>query len=311
MPVQIGTVTRNALFRALIPTLVGVALSIPVTIRAQNIDLDQFEEIDTSGQPLAPKPRANKTGSGTSADPTAGWEEVAPSAARPARPPANRMDTVDLKPSPTAAAAPKATPVVPPQEPIATPAARSRAGVDTRVRTPAANISLDARFQDQIRELNREIATLKERVIEAKSRLLSYSQKVAQGFASGTQLYLKVDSGLGKDFIIERLEFYLDGHQIYTREFEPGETVDEILAYKGSVLPGRHRIDVEAILRGDDGLLDFGHKARLRLESGEYFAANEGKVVELDLVLFDRGGLFKAIETRPGLKFEIVERDVF
>lgn len=211
----------------------------------------------------------------------------------------------------------------PPPPPVAQPIAQppitieptnemqTKTAVERQVAVPSRGISLDADFQDQIRSLNQQIADLKEKVIEAKSRLLSYSQKVAQGFASGTQLFMKVRNDLGKDFEIERLVFYLDGHQIFTRELEPGETFDELLAYKGSVLPGRHRIDVDAILRGDDGVFDFGYSARLRLESGEYFAANEGKIVELDLVLFDRGGAFRAIETRPGLKFEIVERDVF
>ncbi len=260
--------------------------------------LDQFEDANVEIQEIGPGESLSPSGSAQAPPPTAG-------AGKPLAP-------VNLKPAPAAAAAPAPRPPVnAPTSPQPSAEAQSRTGVRTQVALPAQGVSLDADFQDQIRALNQQIGVLKERVIEAKSRLLSYSQKVAQGFASGTQLFMKVTNRLGGDFQVERLVFYLDGHQIFTREFETEEEINELLAYKGSVLPGRHRIDVDAILLGDDGVFDFGHSARLRLESGEYFAANEGKVVELNLVLFDRGGAFKAIETRPGLKFEIVERDVF
>lgn len=306
-PDSSGTV---ALRLGLVLTLVAAFFVSPQSAPAQ--DIDQFEEIDPSGNPI--KPAVAPT-SGAK-DPTAGWGEVDPNQLpKPGgqvRQQPKLSDPVNLKPDPAAPPKPGAKPIaVAPTTPQATADANAKTGAQKQAAVPAKNISLDGDFQDQIRALNQEIGVLKERVIEAKSRLLSYSQKVAQGFASGTQLYMKINNKLGRDFEIEKLSFFLDGHQVFTREFEAGEEVDELLAYKGSVLPGRHRIDVDAILRGDDGLLDFNFKARLRLESGEYFAANEGKVVELDLVMFDRGGAFKAIESRPGLKFEIVERDVF
>lgn len=281
----------------------------PTRINAQNFD--DFEEIDASGQPI----QKTAPGGAAAKDPTSGWEDVPPSElptpGAAARPRPTIVEPVTLKPDPAQPPKPTAAPIATGNPAAAAGPTAAQANAQRQVAVPAQGISLDGDFQNQIRTLNHEISVLKERVIEAKSRLLSYSQKVAQGFASGTQLYIRVANNLGRDFRIERLEFYLDGHQVFTREFEISEKVDELLAYKGSVLPGRHRIDVDAILRGDDGILDFSFKARLRLESGEYFAANEGKVVELDLVLFDRGGLFKSIESRPGLKFEIVERDVF
>ena len=273
------------------------------------VDLSGFEEYKPDVKSTAeskPEPKAK------AADPLPDFETITPAqAARKPTPKAAPLERSNIRPAPAVVGqpAPRA-PVDLPSPQATSKQAQRRTTFSSNTKLPKG-ISTDPKYQEQIRGLNQEISVLKERVIEAKSRLLSYSQKVAQGFASGTQLFMKVHSKLGRDFEIERMAFFLDGHQIYTREFEPGEKVGELLAYKGSVLPGRHRIDVDAIVRGDDGILDFGFKARLRLESGEYFAANEGKVVDLDLVLFDRGGLFKAIESRPGLKFEIVERDAF
>ncbi len=179
------------------------------------------------------------------------------------------------------------------------------------VQLPSTGMSADREFRDNLKKLEKRIETLKERVIETKARLLNYSQKVAKGYAAGTQVSLRVVNELGKDFIVEKVSFYLDGHQVYLREFDIEENVGKLSVYRGSVLPGRHRIDVEVIVRGDEGLFDFGYGARLRLESGEYFNANEGKILQVGLVLFDRGGMFKSVDTRPGVRFDIEERDVF
>lgn len=213
----------------------------------------------------------------------------------------------------------EAKPVTPPPPPASMapiavpPASTTNTGVDaTRsVPLPDAGMSSDREFRQNLKDLENRIESLKERVIETKSRLLNYSQKVAKGFAAGTQVALQLQNDLGGDFQVEKISFFLDGHQVYLKEFDLEDPVIELDVYRGSVLPGRHRIDVELIVRGDEGMFDFGHGARLKLESGEYFNANEGKVLQIELVMFDRGGVFKKIDSRPGMRFDIEERDVF
>ena len=208
-------------------------------------------------------------------------------------------------------AAPTAPLAVPPVDPQLTPQGKDAVSATRSVGLPGSGMSADREFRQNLRKLEQRIEQLKERVIETKARLLNYSQKVAKGYAAGPQVGLRVSNDLGKKFLVEKVAFYLDGHLVYVKEFGEDENVTSLSVYRGSVLPGRHRIDVELILRGDAGLFDFGHSARLKLESGEYFNANEGKVLQVSLVMFDRGGVFKAIETRPGVRFEIEERDVF
>jgi len=278
-------------------------------------DLDADQEVEELEVPEAGTTEADASGrqGGSSRDTGAGngnGNGGSAPAGDPAPPP---LPEANVSPAPAQGPGAEPRPLVSPDvEPRRGAQSTSPTGVRTQTQLPSQNLSFDGEFEDQIRELNRQISLLKEKVIEAKSRLLSYSQKVAQGFASGTQLFATVVNNLKpKDFQIESVTFYLDGHQVFSREFEPGEKLDSLPAYKGSVLPGRHRIDVEVVLAGDTGMFDTGYSARMELETGEYFAANEGKIVELDVVLFDRGGRFKNIESRPGVKFEIVERDVF
>lgn len=271
----------------------------------------QIEELDipAGGSAPAPSPAPGLTPAAV-ASPPAPAAAPSPYAPPPAPAPVP-LPRAFAEPPPPAPVNTAPVPIVAP--PVLEPAPVDGGAVRVKTRTglPSQGLTLDGDFEDQLRSLNSQIALLREKVIEAKSRLLSYSQKVAQGFASGTQLYMKIDNELGSDFQIEKLVFFLDGHQIFSREFAPDEEVGTLLVYRGSVLPGRHRIDVEAVLNADNGLFDFGFSKRLALESGQYFAANEGKIVDLDLVMFDQGKVFTAAENRPALRFEIVERDVY
>jgi hypothetical protein len=270
----------------------------------------EIQELDVPPAPTGSAPASPSAAPAPAATPGAVPAPARAPAMAPAPAPAP-LPRADAAPAPVAPAPIVPTPVVSPPVLEPAPVDGGAVRVQTRTGLPAQGLTLDGDFEDQLRSLNSQIALLREKVIEAKSRLLSYSQKVAQGFASGTQLYMKINNGLGKRFRIEKLVFFLDGHQVFSREFAPDEEVDELLIYRGSVLPGRHRIDVEAVLGADNGMFDFGYSKRLSLESGEYFAANEGKIVDLNLVMFDQGSTFTAVEKRPGLKFEIVERDVY
>jgi hypothetical protein len=207
----------------------------------------------------------------------------------------------------------------PAMKPIATPPNASQLSQEGKeaveatrsVNLPSSGLSADADFRQNLQDLENRIESLKERVIETKARLLSYSQKVAKGFAAGTQVTLKINNNFGKKVLIEKASVYLDGHLIFTKEFDLENPPLEVDVYQGSVLPGRHRVDVELLLKADNGLFDFGHSVSLSQKSGEYFNANEGKVLQVDLDLFDRGGAFTAPDERPGIRFDIEERDVF
>lgn len=303
-------------------TIMGFGMVVNVDAADSNsIDINRFEEIRPN---VVEKKEKQASGRKTEK-----FEEFHPQvkelkesdlAVKPGVRPSPGHKGISAQPLPSVRAGPAAPP--PPRleaPPIAVP---SRQGtLDSKgekaiqaarqAPIPGKGLSADKDFKKTLDNLESRIEVLKERVIETKARLLNYSQKVAKGYAAGTQIGLRVRNHLGNDFQLEKLSFYLDGHLVYLKEFDVEEEVKTVTVYRGSILPGRHRIDVELILRADEGLFDFGYGARLKLESGEYYNANEGKVVQIDLVLFDRGGIFTSVEKRPGLRFEIEERDVF
>lgn len=217
-------------------------------------------------------------------------------------------------------AKPASVPAIPPVETALPspgapmPVVPATAGAAQSVPLPSRGLSLDDDFSADLKILQERMAQLKERVIETKARLLNYGRKVAKGFAAGTEISIVSLNQLGGDFRAERVVISLDGHQVFARDYDPNndeELPERLQIYSGSILPGRHRVDLEIYLQGDDGVFDFGYSARMRMEAGEYFTANEGKTIQVGLNLNDQGGTFKEIETRPVVKFDILEKDVF
>jgi hypothetical protein len=235
---------------------------------------------------------------------------TSPSPPSPATTPSSRSLLPEIRLEPIQTPPPPATSplITPPSQPPPS----SPLNLPGSVPTPQSGISLDQDFQRELDKLNQELNQLKTRVIEMKSRLLSYSERVAHGFAMGTQLFVDLENKLGEDLRIEEVAVYIDGHEVYRQKFDLDNQPTKLSAFRGVVLPGRHRIDLVATLRGDEGFFDTSYSARLKLESGEYLFANEGKVLEVKLTPYDKGGgWFTKIEERPGLKFEITERDAF
>lgn len=173
------------------------------------------------------------------------------------------------------------------------------------------DFTADDRYDQDLQDLQRQLALLRERVIETKSRIVTYGERVARGYTSGTRVVMQSENALGKRVKIESITYYLDGHQVYSKTFDGEEPPEEFTVYRGSILPGKHKVDMEVVLRAKNGLFDFSHSARLKLTTSEYVTANEGKQLNLRVRLFDKGGLFTKADDRPGISFEAIEEDAY
>lgn len=235
-------------------------------------------------------------------------------------PPA-RPAPVIAPPTPTVKMVDRA-PVLPPAAPaplipVAPPPERQKLRVPEEVqvaqsyRPEGLDLTLDKNYEQELSDLQKQLALLRERVIETKSRIITYGERVSRGFTAGTRVLMKSENQLGDDFALESVTYYLDGHQIYSKRYDGEQASVDTTVYKGSILPGKHKIDMEIVLRADDGLFDFSRKARLKYTTSEYFTANEGKQLSIKIRMFDKGGLFAKAEERPGISFEIAEEDAY
>jgi hypothetical protein len=212
-------------------------------------------------------------------------------------------------------------PVLPPVSPaplipVEPPPERGKLRVPEEVqvaqsyRPDKLDLTVDENYDSELKDLQKQLALLRERVIETKSRIITYGERVSRGFTAGTRVVMKNENALGEDFLVESVTYYLDGHQVYSKKFD-GENAMDASIYKGSILPGKHKVDMELVLRGDEGSLDFSHKAKLKYTTSEYFTANEGKQLNIKIRFFDKGGFFTKVEERPGISFEIAEEDAY
>lgn len=201
--------------------------------------------------------------------------------------------------------------------PVEPPPERQRLRVPSELqladeyRPRTLDFTADDRYEQDLQDLQRQLALLRERVIETKSRVVTYGDRVARGYTSGTRLIMQNENALGKRVKIESITYYLDGHQVYAKTFDGEPAAEEMTVYRGSILPGRHKVDMEVVLRAKDGLFDFSHSARLKLTTSEYVTANEGKQLNLRVRLFDKGGWFTKADDRPGISFEAIEEDAY
>ncbi|GEM_PF-6842656 len=224
----------------------------------------------------------------------------------------------EVKPKVVVSEAPPPPPEEKPQAPIiplAPPPTPETPQIPREVapaQAPKIKIAMNEEYKKQLSQLARQLALLKERVIEAKTRIIAYGERLTKGFTSGTKVTIDCINNLGNDFRITRMAVFLDGHQVFLNEYSLEENpTGEIKIYRGSILPGRHKVDIKLTLRGDKGIFDFSFSAVLKVEAGQFFTATEGKIEHIKIKLIDRGGWFTSIEKRPEVKFQITEEESY
>jgi hypothetical protein len=298
-----------------------------------NIDINAFEEFTPDIQEVSPtSERAGPLQEITVKPIEIGREQIEFEDYRPGQAtPVFVQTPEEVAPPPPAPAPREAAPVVKmveqgpelppiraaPLIPVEPPPDRQQLRVPEEIqvaqsyRPDALNLTLDKNYEHELADLQRQLALLRERVVETKSRVITYGERVAQGYTSGTRLVMQNENALGKNFLIDSITYFLDGHQIYAKKFDGEVAPLEPVVFRGSILPGKHKVDIEVVLRASSGMFDFSHSARLKLTTSEYFSANEGKQLNLRVRYFDKGGLFTGIEERPGISFEIAEEDAY
>ncbi len=217
---------------------------------------------------------------------------------------------VSQAPPPPPPEKPKA-PIIPLAPPPA-PAAPQIPQEAAPVQPPQIKIAMNAEYKQQLSQLAHQLALLKERVIEAKTRIIAYGERLTKGFTSGTKVTIDTINKLGNDFRIVKLQVFLDGHQVFLNEYSIDENpTGEIKIYRGSILPGKHKIDIKLLLRGDKGIFDFSFSAKLKVQAGEFFTAREGKIEHIKIKLLNRGGWFTPLKDKPEVKFQITEEESY
>lgn len=203
-------------------------------------------------------------------------------------------------PAPPAAEAPPAAPAgAAPAEPAA-PAAAAPAPA------PAAQPG-DAQYDAKLRSLEEKVVTIKERIFTTKTKLLLIKERLLDNVIAESRTVLVHRNEMGSFFSLKEVIYFLDGKRIYYQDNNNGllDQRKEFEIYNGTVIPGNHALSVEMTYVGNSELFSYLKGYKFKLKSAYTFYAARGRVTEVSVVGYERGGLGTDLEDKPYIKYEV------
>jgi hypothetical protein len=189
-----------------------------------------------------------------------------------------------------------------PAKPAAAPAAVAPAADEAQV--PAAG---DAQYEARLRQIEERVVGIKERIFNTKTRLLLLKEQILDNVIAESRAVLVHKNEMGTFFELQSVLYYLDGKKIYYQDNANGllNTRKEFEIYNGSVIPGNHALTVEMVYRGNSDLFSYLEGYVFKLKSSYTFYAQRGRVTEVAVVGYERGGVGTDLEDKPYIKYEV------
>ncbi len=188
------------------------------------------------------------------------------------------------------------TPTEPPVEPAPPPSA-----------PPVPAGTLDPNSIDiKLRELEERVVGLKEKVFKSKTRLLLLKEQLLNNAIAEAGAVVTHVHDMGPAFKLEQVLYTLDGERIYFQDNRDGalNKVDRFQVFNGIVTPGDHIVGVELTYRGDGTVFDYIDGYQFRVRSTYTFQAAKGRITEVQVVGFERGGMTTSLEEKPYVRYE-------
>lgn len=166
----------------------------------------------------------------------------------------------------------------------------------------------DEAFVTRVKSLEEQISDLKEKILLSKSRLQTLQEKVLGGdLSSGANVVLLHKKELSSTYTLVSISYALDGTPIKTRVDNAGDLnkAEEFEVFNGPISPGNHTLAVQMVLKGGTrGVFSYAKDYQFRVASSFTFNAEAGKLTQLNIVAFEKGGFTAKFEEKPGFRFE-------
>ena len=174
-------------------------------------------------------------------------------------------------------------------------------------RSASADMGVDAGgYSVRLRDLEQRINELKEQIFRSKARLALLAETVLQGVVAGAQAHITHHDEMGSSYKLVRVVYALDGAPIFNKADESGALSEreDFDIYNGSIVPGEHTLTVSLQYRGHGyGIFSYLQGYRFNINSSYTFTASEGKMTDLRVVGYEKGGPTTPLEERPQVQF--------
>lgn len=226
-----------------------------------------------------------------------------------------------------AAAEPAATetgadePSAPPSEPATAPAASAEPsaaeggaeapGAEAAEAVPAVELD-GATYRVRLRDLEQRVDELKEQIRRSHTRLSLLSDTILAGATGGARAQVEFQNDLSGAWHLVEAVFVLDGAVQYKKTDDTGVLAKQrtIPIFNGSIPTGDHTLQVMLKLRGHGfGVFSYLRGMEASLKSDHSFTLAPGKVLQLDVTAWEKGGPTTPVEEQPDIRFNAKIRD--
>jgi hypothetical protein len=193
-----------------------------------------------------------------------------------------------------------------------TPVATEDSAPPAQAPAPAASsvpITADEAFTTRVKTLEEKVVDLKEKIFRTKARLLLLQETVLGGdLSQGARAVIFHKNEMGSSFVVESVAYALDGAPIFTKVDVDGDLDkrDEFEVFNGRIVPGQHQISVRVVYRGHGyGVFSYLEGYKFKVQNSTTFNAEAGKVTNVKVVEFEKGGFTTDLKDRPAVRFDI------
>ena len=162
-------------------------------------------------------------------------------------------------------------------------------------------------YQLKVTELESRVNTLKEKIFRSKTRLAILKESVLSSSIAGAEAQLLHRNEMGSSFKLEKVSYSLDGTPVRSLVDRDGDLDDkeELEILSGPIVPGNHTISVVMTYRGNGyGIFSYLKGYVFNLRSSHTFRAEEGKLVQVKAIGYEKGGVTTDLKDRPNIRFE-------
>jgi hypothetical protein len=180
---------------------------------------------------------------------------------------------------------------------------------DAKAPDTTAPATANDAFNTRVKTLEEQVVDLKEKIYRSKARLLLLQETVLGGdLSSGARAIISSKNDMGGTFALESVAYALDGAPIFTKADKNGDLANrkELEIFNGRIVPGQHQIAVRLVYKGRGyGVFSYLEGYKFTVTSSYTFNAEPGKVTNVKVVGYEKGGLTTDLKDRPAVKYDV------
>lgn len=168
---------------------------------------------------------------------------------------------------------------------------------------------VDQGYELKLRGLEERVNELKEKIFRTKARILQLQETVvSESIGVGARAVLIHCNEMGGSFKLLSVKYALDTQPVFKKIDVDGDLdgLADKEVFNANIVPGNHNISVQMVFQGEGyGFLSYVKGYKFTVTSSYTFTAEEGKVITVRIVGFEKGGLTTKFEEQPAIRYDI------